>query len=249
MMIYFDDGTLTTVKPAVIRVHGDAQAIDKRSTYLGPGSMRGPATQAWYRPPQAQSGWTGTLGGVSQVGPTQRRMYPSQTIVSSAKPRYVPPGGAQIFSPVRLVSSSTPRVKQTNGPYASTSTGSAINQPVQPKPYKKRRRKRGAAPATENKSETDERQQKADPERKALKLRPGRDKSEPSFEAYGTYRKITCVITSESVFVSHLCMHVHRRLPEESRQNFQNAFKCDGFDCVQNYQIVWKKCNKDMTWR
>ena len=156
MMIYFDDGTMTTVKPSVMRVRGDSQVIDRQSPYLGPGTMRGPATRAWHQPPEAQSWFTAALGGISQVGPTQRRMYPSQTMATSAKPRYKPPGSDQIFTPVRLKTKRRPRFRQTTVPSSSMPTDNSVS-----KAGKKIRRKRNVST-------------RAQPKRKALKLKPGK---------------------------------------------------------------------------
>ena len=160
MMIYFDDGTMTTVKPSIMRIREDSPVLDKRSTQLGPGTMRGPATQTWYQPPEAQSWFTGALGGVSQVGPTQRRMHPSQTMVTSAKPRYTPAGKNHIFSPVRLVKSSRPTVKQANIPSASMSTDNVMDGMAMVK-HTRKRRKRSVTTQDES------------VQRKALKLKPG----------------------------------------------------------------------------
>ena len=143
MMIYFDDGTMTTVKPSIIRVREDSPVLNRRSTHLGPGTMRGPATQTWYQPPEAQSWFTAALGGVSQVGPTQRRMHPSQTMVTSAKPRYTPAGkDNNLFSPVRLVQDSRPKVRQANIPSASMSTDNLMDTLTMRETYQKEKEKK-----------------------------------------------------------------------------------------------------------
>lgn len=161
MMIYFDDGTMTTVKPSIIRVREDSPVLNRRSTHLGPGTMRGPATQTWYQPPEAQSWFTAALGGVSQVGPTQRRMHPSQTMVTSAKPRYTPAGkNNNLFSPVRLVQDSRPKVRQANIPSASMSTDNLMDTLTMRKLTRKRRKRSVTA-------------ESGSVERKALKLKPG----------------------------------------------------------------------------
>ncbi len=68
------------------------------------------------------------------MGPIQRRMSPSQTMMGPMRPRYVPPGGQPLFNPVSLDTKTEPAVR--------VATPASLSSATMSQPEKRVRRKR-----------------------------------------------------------------------------------------------------------